>query len=137
MITTTQYTIRHPYPYDSLTGIAWEGMEHLANPDWVWVQVDDYGRVVAGLAVAPAHGLVIVLRLWATPDASYMAIRKLLRAAATELRERDIRGWMVMLEASRISELKLSRLALRFGGKAQGFVGFIYAGGMGKLCQQR
>ncbi len=136
MITASTATaIRHPHQGEHIPEAAWPSFAACIDPEWAWVAVDEDDRVVATLLTAPAHGLVMLLRLWAAPGTSPHWLRKLLRQGAKECYARGQRVWVVMLMAGSSTELRLARLALHHKGTPTSFQGFVYAGSLEDVCR--
>ena len=131
--TGTTYVVRHLRASDRLPKDLW-GDGKALNPHWVWVLADDRNEVQAVLITAPAHSVVLLLRIWATEGLPFGAIRSLLREAAKECKALGMVAWMVMLEGNRPKELKLARLCLRMKGIGRGIAGLIYGGRLEDVC---
>ena len=122
MLTATQL-VRHLEAGELLPPELRSGFESARlDRDWVWV-FDD-GGIKAVLVVAPAHGVCHVMRVCATHDAPKTAILRLLREARLEARDRGYVGIIVFLEASTKADMKLARIAEKFGLKALPRIGF-------------
>ena len=130
-------TVRHSRPSDRLPDELWPKLTDHINHHWVWVVTDDYDEIKAALVTSPAHGLLVLLRVWAAADAPKLALRKLFREVAREAQGVGLVGWMVILEAQNMSEVKLAKIASRYAGVAKGLVGFLYSGTLEQVCQRR
>ena len=85
------------------------------DPDWVWLARDE-SEIVGILVAAPCHGLVFIWRLKMLPEASSMALLRLLRTFIRDLRKRRCLGYMALLNVSdRPEEQALARIAFRAG----------------------
>ncbi len=85
------------------------------DPDWVWLARDE-DEIVGILIAAPCHGLAFIWRLKMLPEASPMALLKLLRTFIRDLQKRRCLGYMALLNmAYRAEEQALARIAFRAG----------------------
>lgn len=132
--TATHYQVRHLWPWQ-LPAEVWPGMELSLDRSWAWGAFGD-SEVKAVLLCAPAHGILIMLRLWKAPDASPMIIRQLLREVAVECMADGMKGWMCMVSGVNLQELKLARLMLRYKGIHMPLAGLMGAGRLEELCQR-
>lgn len=104
------------------------GFEHeRIEPEWVWVYEQD-GNIKGCLWASPCHGIVHLLGIRALPDVGKGWLYTLFKRAIADVKERGYSGVMVFLEVGRPIDLKLARLAERFGLKAINRVGFWCAG---------
>jgi hypothetical protein len=85
------------------------------DPLWIWV-VERDGKIVASLITAPAHIVVILLRLLATPDAHPLDVRALLLKATVDIKERGYNGYMVWADPTRDTEKALIEIVKASGG---------------------
>jgi hypothetical protein len=92
------------------------------DPEWVWVY--EHEGIKAVLICVPCHGVVHLLRISSTPDAPKTAVLTLLREARKECRERGFMGIIVFLESSTDTDMKLARIAQKFGLKGIPRIGF-------------
>lgn len=106
------------------------GMEAYPNvdPDWVWVVEGEDGKIAASLFAAPAHGTAILLRLNARDGANPYLVRRLLRAVLQSLKDRGYSMFFSFLDATKVDELKLARIAQRYGCQIVSFSGYIACG---------
>jgi hypothetical protein len=85
------------------------------DSDWVWLAKDD-DEIVGILIAAPCHGLAFIWRIKMLPEASPMALLRLLRAFIRDLHKRKCLGYMALLNvAERKEEQALARIAFRAG----------------------
>jgi hypothetical protein len=85
------------------------------DPEWVWLARDEE-EIVGILIAAPCHGLAFVWRIKMLPEASPMALLRLLRTFIRDLRKRKCLGYMALLNVSdRPEEQALARIAFRAG----------------------
>jgi hypothetical protein len=84
-------------------------------PEWYWV-VERDGKIVASLIAAPAHIVVILLRLVATPDAEPFDVRSLLLRATIDIKARGYNGYMVWADPNRQNEKSLIDIVIASGG---------------------
>jgi hypothetical protein len=87
----------------------------MCDPSWIWV-VERDGKIVASLIAAPAHIVVILLRLLATPDAHPFDVRALLLAVTSEIKARGYNGYMVWADPTRETEKSLIDIVVATGG---------------------
>jgi hypothetical protein len=85
------------------------------DPAWIWV-VERDGRIVASLIACPAHIVVILLRIVATPDAHPLDVRALLLKATLDIKARGYNGYMVWADPNRQNEKSLIDIVLASGG---------------------
>jgi hypothetical protein len=78
--------------------------------------VEREGKIVASLITAPAHIVVIFLRLLATPEAHPFDVRALLLCATAEMKERGYNGYMVWADPTRPTEKALIDLVVANDG---------------------
>jgi hypothetical protein len=136
MLTLTQsYVVRHLQPED-LPAEVWPDQELTINPHWAWGAFADDDLPIAVLLCAPAHGILIFLRVWHRPGTPFMAMRALIRQAALEAREVGLTRWLVSLEGTRLPEVKIARMIGKVGGVIYGFAGFLGAGSLEVLCRR-
>jgi len=126
------YRVRHPYLGEPYPDGIWPDKVHV-NPSWLWLLCDDVGTVKMALLAAPVHGLVFIVRLWSAEDAPKFLLRRLLRSFASECLDRGFKAGMTFLSVDQPKEVKLAKLALRYGATGIGFTGFCYGGGLDKL----
>jgi hypothetical protein len=85
------------------------------DPAWIWV-VERDGKIVASLITAPAHIVVILLRILATPEAHSLDVRALLVHATVEIKARGYNGYLVWADPERPNEKSLIDIVLSAGG---------------------
>lgn len=85
------------------------------DTSWIWV-VEREGQIVASLIACPAHIVVILLRLVATPDAHPLDVRALLLKATLDIKERGYNGYMVWADPNRQNEKSLIDIVIASGG---------------------
>jgi hypothetical protein len=85
------------------------------DASWIWV-VERDGKIVASLIAAPAHIVVILLRLLATPDAHPLDVRALLLTVMAAIKERGYVGYLVWADPTRESEKTLIDIIEAAGG---------------------
>lgn len=107
--------IRHPY-VNEVPPELMKGFEacHI-DPEWQWVLVAD-GRVKAQLLACDAHGLFMILRLTALPDAPTSWLVRFLREIMKEARRAGCFGFITFLSDQNPQEIKLMRIVQRHGG---------------------
>jgi hypothetical protein len=85
------------------------------DASWIWV-VEREGKIVASLIAAPAHIVVILLRLMATPDAYPLDVRALLLKSTADIKARGYNGYMVWADPTRPPEKALIDIVKSAGG---------------------
>jgi len=78
--------------------------------------VEREGKIVASLIAAPAHIVVILLRLMATPDAYPLDVRALLLKSTADIKARGYNGYMVWADPTRPPEKALIDIVKAAGG---------------------
>jgi len=96
------------------------GFESLPlDPSWVWVGIRD-ATICCVLVTTPAHGLLFLLRMSATPEAPAVATMLLLRRAFSDARRRGLLGYVTFLSDSTAVEAKLMRIVQRSQNNGSG-----------------
>jgi hypothetical protein len=85
------------------------------DSSWIWV-VERDGQIVASLITCPAHIVVILLRLVATPDAHPLDVRALLLHAIVDIKARGYNGYLVWADPERPNEKSLIDIVISSGG---------------------
>jgi len=107
--------VRHPY-VGEVPAELMAGFEALPiDPEWQWVLVAG-GRIVAQMLGARMHGLLLVMRLTAFPDAPRGWAVKMFRAALAEARSQGIIGYVTFLSDANPQERKLMKIVQHSGG---------------------
>lgn len=89
------------------------GLDQLPlSPEWVWVTLRD-ARIIGVLVTAPAHGLLILLRISFVPGSPASAPMLLLRRAFRDARRRGLLGYVTFLSDSAAAESHLMRIVDR------------------------
>lgn len=91
------------------------GYEKTEQPDWIWV-VERDGKPVAVLVTSPAHIMVILIRILATPEAQGADVRSLLLHAFREMRARGYKGYTTWLDPTKAPENAFIRIIRAIGG---------------------
>lgn len=119
--------VRHPYvgevPAELMSGLE----VFKIDPEWQWVAVVE-GRVVAQLLAVNAHGVLLMLRLTALPDAPKTWAVNLFREVMREARAMGCIGFTTFLSDSRPHEIKLMKIVQRLGGYLEPVSGAWVAG---------
>lgn len=129
---TGQYAVRHMHTWDIFPTSLWAGDK--LNTHWVWVAADDRDRPVGALITAPAHGVVMLLRVWLADDAPRHLLLTMLRSAARECKALGMDKWMTFLNASAPNEIRLARIALKCKAVGEGVVAMAYVGRLADVC---
>lgn len=85
------------------------------QPEWVWL-AEYRGKPVAILFAANAHGLLLLLRILATPDAPVNWPMIIFRQVFAEAKARGCIGYYTFLDDSQPAEVKFMRLVIRTNG---------------------
>lgn len=93
------------------------GFDQLGRLDhnWIWV-VERYGKIEGCIVAAPCHGVAFVYRVAMAKDAPKYCLRKLIRQAVNDCRERGIRGMMTFVNPDNETQMKLKKLMENWGG---------------------
>lgn len=91
------------------------GFEVGDMPEWIWL-VERDGEIVAMLITAPAHVVVILLRLMSTSKAHPLDIKFLLAKAGAEIKERGFKAYVTWLNPQRKAEESLLGIIRGSGG---------------------
>ena len=135
--TAAKVEVRHPDGIWEVPLEVWPGMLPKLDCSWVWIISDhESPKTQAVLITAPAHGIVILLRLWKAKDAPAMLLRGLFEAAAKEAMKRGMLGWMCQVSGVNRTELKLAKLMLRFKGGHYPVTGLLGFGKLEDVCQK-
>jgi hypothetical protein len=84
-------------------------------PEWIFLAEED-GQPTAILVAAPAHIVVVLMRVVATPKAKVTALRSLLLYFLETIRERGYNGYFVMINPEIQQEAALGRIVEATGG---------------------
>jgi hypothetical protein len=82
---------------------------------WIWVAERD-GKPVAILVTAPAHIVVILVRIVATEDALSTDVGALILKARREVRKRGYKGYVVWVDPTRETESSMIGIIRKTGG---------------------
>lgn len=108
-------TVRHPYvgevPAELITGF--ESL--VLDREWQWVLVHE-GKVKAQMLCANAHGLLLIMRLTALPDAPPGWLVRFFREVMRDARANGCIGFTTFLSDQNPQEVKLMRIVQRLGG---------------------
>lgn len=123
-----QIEVRNRYPGEEIPAELMVGIEpfHIVE-DWQWV-VEYEGKIVAQILTAPAHGLLIFLRMMSTRDAPPSWLVLALRTIMADARARGLFGFLTLLQDSKLKEVKLMRMTQRNGGMLLPFSGVLAFG---------
>ena len=124
----SQIEVRLRYPGEEIPAELMTGLEAFAIvEDWQWLVIHE-NKIVAQVLTAPAHGLLIFLRMMSLAEAPPLWMLLALRRILADARERGLFGYVALLEDFRPSEAKLMRLAQRSTGMLRAFSGAIAFG---------
>lgn len=106
----TRY-LGEPIPVELMVGLeAFQIIE-----DWQWVVLHE-DRIVAQILTAPAHGLLLLLRMMSLPSAPEGWAVLALRRVLADAKARGLIAYLVLLEDARPQEVKLMRIVQKAGG---------------------
>jgi hypothetical protein len=108
-------TIRNIVPGEALPPEFKTGFETGSMPEWIWLAERD-GKVVGMLVAAPAHIVVILLRLISTPEAHPNDVRTLLIRVMHDIKERGFKAYVTWLDPTREIENSLLEIVELSGG---------------------
>ena len=112
---TRELAVRHPYvgevPAELIAGFE----TFKIDPEWQWVLVSD-GKIKAQMLCVNAHGVLMILRLTALPDAPRGWALALFRKVLKECQEQEMLGYMTFLEDGKKAERRLMTIISRAGG---------------------
>lgn len=115
MNATANIEVRHPYvnevPADLLRGFEMFRID----PEWQWVLAVN-GHVKAQMLCANTHGVLLIFRLTAFPDAPHGWMPRFLRHVLAEARAAGCIGFLTFLSDKNPIEVKLMRIVQRAGG---------------------
>jgi len=86
------------------------------DPAWIWV-IDGERGIESALVAAPAHGLVVLLRVAAFPWAKPANLVKLLRRVMHDCHDRGYGTYMVNVDTNDHNAAALIRIITRAGGR--------------------
>lgn len=111
---TTSIDVRHPYvgevPEELIVGFETRRID----PEWQWVLVED-DKVKAQLLCCNAHGVLMMLRITALPDAPEGWALKLFRKVLSDCADQGMLGYMTFLSDATKPERRLLTIAARQG----------------------
>ena len=99
------------------------------DAEWCWV-VEHEDKTIALIVCSFAHGMLVLWRILATPDAKRVCRSWFFRALPIVLdnaRQRGCVGYLTMLEDHHPACVKLARIVARTGGVLIPFVGTLGA----------
>lgn len=107
--------VRHP-AYDEVPQELMKGFEAMQiEREWQWV-LECEGKIVAQMLCAPAHGLLMVVRLTALPSAPKGWGVGFFRRVLKDAQERGLLGYATFLSDDRKEERRLMSIIQRAGG---------------------
>jgi hypothetical protein len=93
----------------------------LLQRDWIWIAYRiSTDEPVAMLTAAPAHGIVILLRIYEIKGGPRAAMLALLRRSLADMKERGYTRYVTFLDLERDPELKLIEIAKLAGATVEG-----------------
>jgi hypothetical protein len=92
------------------------GFELLGNldRDWIWVLEDD-GKVKGVMVASPCHGCAFIWRLAVMPELGHVAVIRLLRRFAADIRARKLKGYITVIDPSTPTQAHLVRILEKLG----------------------
>jgi hypothetical protein len=109
--------IRNLAPSERLPSVVVTGFEQLPiDESWCWHAIHE-GTIIGTLVCAPAHGVVLLLRLAIHPSAPKHAFRALLRTMFRDTHARGYVGYIALLGPTREREGRMLKILRHIGGK--------------------
>jgi len=94
---------------------------HLIQHDWIWLAYNRYNdKPVAMFVTAPAHGIVILLRIYAIKSAPKTVLVGLFRKSLAAMSSRGYTRYASFLDESRPAEASLIDILKKAGGISAG-----------------
>lgn len=115
MAIDTQIEVRHPYVGEVPPALMVGFEAFTIDREWQWVAVHE-GQVKAQLLAVNAHGLLLMLRLTALPDAPRGWAVRLFREVMKDARALGCIGFTTFLSDQNPQEVKLMKIVQRLGG---------------------
>jgi len=109
-------TVRHLILNEALPDGLRTGYEKGAcDPSWIWL-AESNGAAVGILVTAPAHVLVILMRMVILDGAPTITAYKLLAQGFREMKERGYKGYVMWVNPTQEREQRILRLVAAAGG---------------------
>ena len=89
------------------------------DPNWIWI-LESQGEIRGILVASDCHGCAFVWRLVVSPGMGNVAVIRLLRRFAMDIRERGLKGYLTLLSAENDTETRLKGIVEKLGGKSGG-----------------
>lgn len=90
----------------------------LTQKEWIWVAFREKdNKPIALIAAAPLHGIVLLVRIYATDEAPKSIGVGILRKLLADSRDRGYTRYAVHLDLSLDNEARLARIVKRAGGE--------------------
>jgi hypothetical protein len=126
MIATLQ--IRNRYPGEVIPSELMENLGSMTvDPEWQWLAEYD-GKIVGQILGVNAHGILMLIRITATPEApKYWPVLGL-RKVLADARERGCIGYLCFLDDRQPQEVKMMRMIQKQGGILLPVIGVWAAG---------
>lgn len=123
-----QVEVRLRYRNEEIPAELMVGIEpfHIVE-DWQWVILHE-DRIVAQILTAPAHGLLLFLRMMSLPEVPPLWLVLALRRIMADAKARGLFGYLTLLQDSKPKEVKMMRLVQRAGGMLLPFSGVLAFG---------
>lgn len=87
--------------------------------NWIWV-VEAGGEIKGVLVASPCHGCAFVWRVVIADGMANIAVIRLLRRFARDIRDRGMKGYITLLGSSSAVETRLRSIVEKLGAKAWG-----------------
>lgn len=87
--------------------------------NWIWV-MESHGEIKGVLVASPCHGCAFVWRLVIAPDMDNVAVIRLLRQFAKDIREMGLKGYLTLLGSASATETRIKAIVEKLGAKAYG-----------------
>ena len=94
---------------------------NLVQPEWIWLAYNRYDdKPLAMLVTAPAHGIVMLLRIYSVKVAPKSVMVGLLRRSLAAMSSRGYTRWVSFLDEARATEASLIDIAIKAGATSAG-----------------
>jgi len=107
--------VRNLIPGETLPQELRTGYEATTTPEWIFI-VEREGKPVGILITAPAHIVIILLRIVMAPEAQWSDARALILVAFRESKKRGYKGYTTWLDPTKEPENAFIRIIRAIGG---------------------
>jgi hypothetical protein len=116
------YYVRHLNKGEKLPDLGQQIPDsHLVQHEWIWLVYNRFtDKPLAMLVTAPAHGIVMLLRIYATKLSPRAAMVGLFRKSLAAMSNRGYSRYVCFLDEARDNEASLIDIAKRAGATSAG-----------------